>query len=165
MADLLAFVRAAVPPPKRKTFAGNQPELVRADSKGVLLLTAKNAEIYGKSLVFEKKYGNLGYWNSDDDHATWTVEVPRTGRYAVWLDWACADSSAGKLFLLDAGANQLTGKVAGTGTWDTYQQAQVGEIVLAAGTQRLTFRAAKKLNASALIDLRSLRLEPVAKGK
>jgi hypothetical protein len=110
--------------------------------------------------VLEKKHGNLGWWNSDDDQAVWTIEVPKTGTYAVWLDWACIDTSAGKAFLLEAGPNQLTGKVASTGSWDTYKQARVGAIVLGAGQQRITFRSAEHISAP-LIDLKSVRLVPV----
>jgi hypothetical protein len=161
MADLIAHIRTIGPQPKRKTFAGNKPQLVRADKDGSLLLSASNGEIYGSTVVLEKKYGNLGYWNSEDDHVIWTVEVPRAGKYAVWLDWACPDNYAGKTFSLESGANQLRAKVSSTGGWDTYKQAQVGEIVLTAGQQRLTFRAASRLASSALLDLKAIKLVPV----
>jgi hypothetical protein len=151
MADLIAFVRGAVPLAKPKSFAGNKPETVKPDKDGVLLLSAANGEIYGSSLVLEKKYGNLGFWTSDDDHVVWSVDVPRAGKYAVSLDWACADSSAGKPFVLTGGASD----------WDHYKQAKVGEIVLTAGAQRLTFKPGRKLSSSAFIDLKSVKLVPV----
>ncbi|MCS6851153.1 MAG: c-type cytochrome, partial [Gemmataceae bacterium] len=160
MADLIAFLQASAPAPQRKVFPGNQPTLVRPGPEGELRLTAGNCEIYGRTLRYEPKHRNLGWWTSDDDEAVWEVEVPRTGRYAVTLEWACADSSAGKTFVLDAGANRLTGRVAGTGAWDNYRREPVGTIVLSAGRQRLTLRAAGKLNASPLLDLREVRLEP-----
>jgi len=161
MADLIAFVRGAVPLAKRKTFDGNKPETVKPDKDSVLLLSAANGEIYGASLVLEKKYGNLGFWTSDDDHVVWSVDVPKAGKYAVWLDWACADSSAGKAFVLSGGASDVTGKVEGTGDWDHYKQAKVGEIVLTAGAQRLMFKPGRKLSSSAFIDLKSVKLVPV----
>jgi putative heme-binding domain-containing protein len=164
MADLVAFVRSTVPLPKPKKFAGNKPETVRAGEDGSLVLSATNGEIYGTTLVLEPKYKNLGFWTNDDDHVIWTVDVPKTGRYEVWLDWACADGSAGKPFVLKAGANELTEKVASTGSWDKYQQAKVGAIVLTAGSQRITLRAGRKLSGSALIDLKSIKLVP-ATGK
>jgi hypothetical protein len=132
---------------------------VRAGGDGALVLSPANAEIYGPTLVLEEKYGNLGYWTSEQDHATWSVEVARAGKYAVWLDWACEEGSAGKTFLLEARPNQLTGKVASTGGWDTYRQARVGEIVLPAGRHRLTFRSAGRI-FTPLIDLKSIKLVP-----
>jgi putative membrane-bound dehydrogenase-like protein len=160
MADLLAYLKAVAPKPQRKVFEGNTPELVRAGSDGALRLTAKNAEIYGKTLVFEAQYGNLGFWGSDDDFAAWTVQVPRAGRYAVWLDWACDPGSAGNSFVLEADDETLTGKVASTGDFDTYRQAKVGELTLRAGERRVVMRAAGKMH-NYLIDLRAIRLEPI----
>ncbi|MHB1426648.1 MAG: PVC-type heme-binding CxxCH protein [Gemmataceae bacterium] len=160
LADLIAHVRSQGPQPKRKEFAGNKPELVRPSGDGSLLLSAAHCEIYGPTIVLEKQHGNLGYWSSTDDRAVWTVEAARPGRYAVWLDWACHADAAGKHFLLQAGLNQMTGKVASTGDWDTYRQANVGEIVLTAGRQQVTFRSAGRL-FNPLIDLKSVKLVPL----
>jgi putative membrane-bound dehydrogenase-like protein len=159
MADLLAFLRTNLPQPKRKVFEGNRPELVRAGADGSLRLLASNGEIYGPTLILEKQYGNLGYWSSLDDHAVWMVEVPKAGKYAVWLDWACDNGSAGNRFELRADGQALTGKVAGTGNWDTYRQARVGEITLNAGQQRVVFRSAGPIRGP-LIDLKAIVLKP-----
>jgi hypothetical protein len=113
-------------------------------------------------VVLEKQYGNLGYWSSTDDYAVWTVESTKPGRYAVWLDWSCHPDTAGKGFLLQAGINQTTGRVGSTGSWDTYRQAKVGEIVLAEGQQRVTFRSADRI-FHPLIDLKSVKLVPMPK--
>jgi putative heme-binding domain-containing protein len=160
-ADLIAYLRGAIPSPKRKVFEGNQPEVVRPAADGSLRLLASNCEIYGSGLVLEKQYGNLGYWSNQDDHAVWSVEVPRAGTYAVWLDWACDDNSAGNTLVVQAGLNRLTYKVAGTGTWDTYRQAKIGEITLRAGTQQVVMRSVGKITG-AMIDLKGVRLVPVA---
>jgi putative membrane-bound dehydrogenase-like protein len=161
MGDLLAFLRTHAPQPKRKVFEGNRPHLIKADEDGSLKLLASGCEIYGPTLILEKQYGNLGYWSSPDDHAVWAVEVPRAGKYAVWLDWACDNGSAGNTFELRAGGQTLTGRVAGTGNWDTYRQARVGEITLDAGQRRVVFRSTGAIRG-ALIDLRGIRLVPVA---
>jgi putative membrane-bound dehydrogenase-like protein len=160
MADLIAHVGSQGPQPKRKVFAGNKPELVRPADDGSLLLTAANCEIYGPTVVVEEKYSNLGFWSSTDDRAVWTIETARPGRYAVWLDWACDPETAGKRFLLQAGLNQTTGKVDSTGNWDTYRRAKVGEIVLGAGRQQVTFRSAHRI-FHPFIDLKSVKLVPV----
>ncbi|MBY0523457.1 MAG: c-type cytochrome [Gemmataceae bacterium] len=161
MADLIAYVRSAVPLTKPKAFDGNKPEVVKAEKDGSLLLKATNGEIYGKTLVLEKKYGNLGFWTSEDDHVTWSVEVPKAGKYAVWIDYACAENPSAKAFLLEAGANQLTSKVAVTGSWDVYKQTKAGELVLSAGAQRLTLRSSGRPTFSGLMDLKSVKLVPI----
>jgi putative heme-binding domain-containing protein len=162
VADLIAFIQAGVPVAKRKVFQGNQPELVRPESDGNLWLLPTTCEIYGSTLVLEKQYANLGYWSSEDDRAVWSVDVSRPGRYAVFLNWACQNDSAGNLFVLQAGPERLTGKVQGTGSWDNYRQTKVGEIAMAAGRQQLVFRSVGK-PAGGLIDLRAVKLVPLSK--
>jgi hypothetical protein len=161
MADLLAYLASTGPP--RKIFDGNKPELVRPEAlRGELHLLATASEIYGSTLVFEPQFQNLGYWSSDDDHAIWSFEVTRPGKYAVWLEWACHDSTAGNSFVLQVGDQQVTGKVPGTGTWETYKRAKFGEITLEAGPHRLLFRSSGKVSG-ALVDLRGIKLAPPAK--
>ncbi|HEY8503828.1 MAG TPA: PVC-type heme-binding CxxCH protein, partial [Gemmataceae bacterium] len=107
LADIFAHLRAAAPPPKRKEFPGNRPELVRAAADGSLSLLPANAEIYGPSIVLEPRYGNLGYWSSPEDFAAWEVEVPADGKYAVWLDWACYNGMRGNRYQLQFPGGRL----------------------------------------------------------
>ncbi|HEY7327443.1 MAG TPA: PVC-type heme-binding CxxCH protein [Gemmataceae bacterium] len=162
LADLIAHIHSQGPQPQRKTFEGNQPALVRTSDDGSMLLTSANCEIYGPTVIFEKQYGNLGYWTSPNDRAVWTVEVAKPGRYSVWLDWACHPDTAGKKFLLQAGVNQMTGIVKSTGSWENYRQGKVGEIVLAEGRQQVTLRSATKIYHP-MIDLKSVKFVPMPK--
>jgi putative membrane-bound dehydrogenase-like protein len=162
LADLIAHLRSGLPQPERRVFPGNKPEVIRAEADGSLRLPARAAEIYGTNVQLEEKYGNLGFWRGQDDHAVWTVEGPRAGTYEVWLDWACADDAAGNAFVVQAGLQQLTGKVEGTGSWDNYRQASVGQLKLPAGQQRVTLRSVGRVRGY-LIDLRSIKFVPVEK--
>jgi len=159
-ADLLEFLGAKDPEASpRKAFAGNAPETVKPEGDGTLVLPASKCEIRGSTLVFESKHRNLGHWSSEDDRATWAVDVPREGRYAVELDWACESGTAGRKFVLSAGAARLTGTVPGTGSWDEYKQERFGTIRLPAGRATVTFRS-EGSPGGALIDLRTVRLIP-----
>jgi putative heme-binding domain-containing protein len=161
LADLCAFVRAANPPTPKK-LDGNNPQIVRAVGNNVLKLTPASCEIYGTTVTLEKQYGNLGYWSSEDDQAIWTIDVPAAAKYGVWLEWACADDSAGNSFILEIGPKRLPGRVASTGNWDTYHRTQLAEIELQPGKQQVTFRSAGKISG-ALIDLKSIELVPPMK--
>ncbi len=160
LADVFEFIRGVVPTPRRKTFEGNRPEVVRPAADGSLKLTAANAEIYGKTLVFEAQYVNLGWWSSEDDRAEWEVDVTKAGKYVVEMDWSCHAKTAGNRFQLQTIDARLTGTVASTGVWETYRQAKIGELTLKSGKQRMLFRSDGKING-AMIDLRSLRLIPI----
>jgi putative membrane-bound dehydrogenase-like protein len=164
LADLIAFVRTGMPATLPRAVEGNEPQVIRPVADGSLHLAASKCEIYGSNLIFEKQYSNLGFWRSEDDRAVWSLEVSRPGRYAVWLDWACADRTAGNNYLLRVGLNELTGKVKGTGTWDDYRQEKIGEVNLAAGRLQLVFRSAGRIRTF-LIDLKSIKLVPVKEGK
>jgi putative membrane-bound dehydrogenase-like protein len=157
LADLIAYLGGREPPPK--SFPGNAPATVKP-VKGEYALLATAAAIHGGEIAFEgKPFDNVGLWHGKDDHVTWTVEVEKAGEYDVWLDWACADESAGNAYVLEGGKEPLRGKVKATGGWDKYRQEKVGTVTLAAGTQRLTVRPDGELRR-ALMDLRGVRLVP-----
>ena len=158
VADVIAYVRSAGPPPK--SFPGNKPEVVRADDGGALRLLATTARIYGPTLVFEDQYRNLGYWSSPQDFAAWTLDVPQAGKYQVTLDYASEDGAAGDRFVVQVGSQSLAGQVEGTGTWDNYRAKSVGTLELPAGVVELVMRGEGPIK-SALIDLRGIRLTRV----
>jgi hypothetical protein len=157
MADLIAFLKTVGPPPK--AIAGNRPERVRPASDGSVVLRAETAEIFGLTLTYEPLHHNLGFWSAHADRAAWTFDAPRAGRYRVWLDWACDDRTAGNTLVLETGRDRLETKVAGTGSWDNYQKAPIGEITLTEGPQRLEIAPAGQVRG-ALLDLRAVELRP-----
>tara|TARA_R110002111_G_scaffold227346_1_gene288832 strand:- start:77839 stop:83043 length:5205 start_codon:yes stop_codon:yes gene_type:complete len=154
-ADVIAYLNATEPP--RKTFAGNQPTVVQPEPLwGDYFLIPQLAEIYGATLKFENKYKNLGYWQSENDRAVWTLDVPQTGKYDVYLEYACPQT-AGNQVLLEAAGQRLTWRVPSTGSWDVYQSPKVGVIELPSGKTRLAIRSDGKIN-NALFDLKTVRL-------
>jgi putative heme-binding domain-containing protein len=157
MADLLAFLRGNLAKPKN--FPGNRPEVVRADANGSLKLLATSAAIFGKTLVFEEKHKNLGYWSSVDDQAVWTLEVPKPGRYEVSLDYACESGSGGNTLVVEATDARLTHKVQSTASWDLYRSVKIGSLRLAAGRHDLSVRGDGAIRG-ALLDLRGIELIP-----
>ena len=157
LADVIAFVQSSGPPPKK--FDGNQPEPVTADASGTLKLLATNAEIYGKTLVFEPPFKNLGFWGSVDDRAVWTINVSKAGKYSIRLNYACDNGTAGNDVVFDVAEQSVKAKIVGTGSWENYQTAILGELNLPAGQHRLTVRATETLK-NHLMDFKELRLVP-----
>lgn len=157
LADLLAYLGQTRVAPK--AFAGNAPGVVQFKG-GRGTLTAARAEIYGPSLVFEEPFGNLGMWHAADDHAAWRVEVGRTGTFDVWLEWACANESAGNPWRLEGSKSVVRGRGAATGGWDKYRKEKVGTISLAAGAGRVIL-GPEGPPRGALMDLRAIFLVPV----
>ncbi|HYE31340.1 MAG TPA: hypothetical protein VEH27_07935, partial [Methylomirabilota bacterium] len=160
MGDLIAFLTAGQ---SRKKVPGNDPRLIKAGSDGSLLLKASEAEIYGDAITFEPQFQNLGMWHGSGDHATWSVQIDAAGEYDVYLDYACASSSAGNNFQLTIGEQKIDGVVTGTGSdWSHYQQVNIGKARLSSGPQTVTFRPSGQVSG-ALIDLRNLAFIPAGK--
>ena len=157
MADLLEYVSRLGPPPKK--FDGNSPRVIVSEG-GNLELPVSASRIYGSTVVFEPRYENLGFWQSEDDRAEWTIQVPETGTYEVIMNYACDNGTAGNAFALSLGARQIKGEVVGTGTWDDYREARLGQVQLQKGSQRVVFRSFGPVD-NCLIDLRSLAIRPV----
>jgi len=141
-----------------KQFPGNVPTVVRSID-GALTLPATKAEIYGKEIAFEAPFQNIGFWHDISDHVIWTVQLDVAGRFDVYLDYACADNSAGNIFRLEGTEPAVRRKVAGTGGWDKYRLDKIGTVELPAGFQRLTLRPDAQLKG-ALMDLRAVYLVP-----
>jgi hypothetical protein len=161
MADLIAFIEGIDPPPK--TFKGNRPRLVKPGPDGTITLSAADAEIYGDRLIFETAHNDLGYWMAANDRAVWRFEVARPGKYAVWLDWACANDAAGNLLEIHLGSQRIEHQVGGTGTWDHFSWNKIGELDLPGRTNRLEVRPAAAPR-NALLDLRCIELRPLESG-
>ncbi|MCA9048068.1 MAG: hypothetical protein KDA89_05035, partial [Planctomycetaceae bacterium] len=157
LAAVIAFVQSSGTTFKR--FDGNEPRLITPNSDGTITLPAGAAEIYGPNLVFEEKFGNLGWWSSTDDYAVWNLDVPKSGHWIVQFDYACDNGTAGNAVKLSTGTRLLTARIPGTGTWDDYRTWTAGEIDLGSGRRQLIVTAPER-PTSALIDLRTIRLLP-----
>ena len=108
--------------------------------------------------MYMAEWGAFG-WFRDTDRVEWVVDVAKAGPYDVWLDWSIADDHAGNPFVFQIGDQSVTGKVAKSGGWETYVQAKIGRVQLAAGSQPAVFKAGGQFK-TALLDLREVRLVP-----
>lgn len=158
LADLIAYFQGLAAPPKQ--FAGNQPQVVRPSSDGLLLLPAAAASIYGDDIAFESTFQNVGMWHGEGDLVVWNFELDDDRQYDVLLDYACHNSSAGNHFKLDAQGANLEGQITGTGGWDRYRKVRVGSISLRKGQGQLIVRPAGPIQG-ALVDLRQIKLVPL----
>ncbi|QJW99625.1 PVC-type heme-binding CxxCH protein [Frigoriglobus tundricola] len=157
MADLIAYLTAHDPP--HKTFAGNAPAEIEMKA-GTLTLPATKCFVYGDAVRFEPDFKNIGFWHREADHVVWKVKLGTAAEFDVYLEYACANGSAGNPFALDGTEPALRGTVAATGGWDKYALQKLGTVKLPAGAGRVTFRPDAPVK-NALLDLRALILVPV----
>jgi putative membrane-bound dehydrogenase-like protein len=159
VSDLLSYLAATGP--KAKTIDGNEPLVVTPDYDGSLWLLAANAEIYGDKITYEQPFQNIGYWHGVNDYVAWSVQSTNPAEYEAYLHWACADDSAGNIFVIEGAEPTLKGKVAPTGGYDKFKTLHLGRVSLPAGASTLSIRPDGALTKPHLMDLRGLYLVPV----
>ncbi len=91
----------------------------------------------------------------------WDIEAIKKGKYEVYLEWSVSDEEAGKPFVLEAGNQQLKGKVGQTGSWEKFKTQKIGIIRLLAGRQKIVFKPNVTFEKGALLDLREVKLIPL----
>jgi len=157
LADLIAYLTAAGPPPKQ--LPGNKPEVITREGRALKLL-ATNGAIYGADITLEPGFWNIGYWHGIQDRVTWTVQLEQPAEFDVWFDLACDPQSAGNECVLEGAEPVLHFKVPSTGAWSQYQWANAGSVRLKAGPSRITLRPSQAALRGALMDLRGIHLVP-----
>ena len=135
----------------------NIPQITFADSKGRIELHAINGKGIGPEIEYMREWKAFGNFTGED-RLEWDMEVDQAGKYKVEMEWSVSDQGAGKDFVIEAGGQELRGKVGKTGSWETFRSAEIGTIELSKGYHRLVFRPVTKFKNGALLDLRKLVL-------
>ncbi len=137
------------------------PAVVIPSNDGSLALTAENGVAIGTEIKYMPEWKAFGWFRSED-RVEWTVDVQKAGEYKATLEWSVSDEEAGKEFVLEAGSQKIVGTVEKSGSWETFESAEIGSIQLAEGRQKIVFRSNQEFDAEgALLDLRHVVLEPV----
>jgi hypothetical protein len=136
------------------------PEVVRPEGNGALHLRAETGRAIGPEIKYMPKWKAFG-WFTAEDRVEWDVEVGKKGKYEMHLEWSVSDEEAGKPFVLEAGNQQLKGKVDRTGSWEKFKTEKIGTIRLSAGSQKIVFKPNSFFEKGALLDLREVKLVPV----
>ncbi len=142
---------------QKKVLAVNKPEVVNADDKGNLFLSAKTGKGVGPKIEFMPEWNAFG-WFTDADRVEWDIVVSKESTFNVSLDWSVSDEEAGKAFVLEFGKKNIKGVVAKSGSWETFKTKQIGQIKLGPGKHKVTFRPDSKFTKGALMDLRAITL-------
>ncbi len=144
------------------------PFAVYPSADGALVLLPHDATLEGKSLKIEQvgvigdvKY-NLGYWLDPAEFASWPITGQRAGKYRVIAELGCKNESAGAKAYIACGDARLDFTVEGTGGWQEYRAVELGTIEISAGNGAISIHAKTK-PGEAVVNVRSLKLVPVAK--
>lgn len=159
-ADIIAFLQRGAISPKK--FADSDPKIVRQSDDGSVVAAAIHADIFGPSIILEPKYKNLGFWSSPSDIAIWKLELKRGGEFQVQLDYALAPPQSGNQLKVSIGDQECEFTVTSTGSWDNYRTVAIGKVTLPKGSTEINCHSVGTIRG-AMIDLRTLKLKPIAR--
>ena len=125
-----------------------------------LVLEAKQARLSGKVNRLEKNQ-HIGYWSDASDTASWTLNVPAPGNYAVKLLYSCEKPYAGSTAELTVDGKTLSAEVKPSKGWEDFELMELGEINLAqVGATSCTVGFGEK-KGKALFNLKSVLFVPI----
>lgn len=125
-----------------------------------LVLEPATASLSG-SVSHDKEAGVLTNWKEQGAAARWLLPSGlQPGGYEVELTWSCPPDSGGS-FVLREDRYRLNRPVKPTSSWDVYQTEIIGTLRVIANSRLLELSAAA-VKGSGLLQLKSIRLLPVA---
>jgi pimeloyl-ACP methyl ester carboxylesterase len=137
---------------------------ITQDATGVIILPARDATTHGTQLRYEPAAikNCLGYWTQAEDWAEWRFNITQPGTFEVELWQGCGQGQGGSQATLEVGNKQFSFVVEETGHFQVFLPRSLGRVSLATpGTYTLSIRPKHK-QASAIMDVRQVRLLPVA---
>lgn len=132
---------------------------------GRIVLTARDARVDGGRARVETQPGNhrIGFWSDAADTVSWTWRATRWGRYDARLCYSAAGPD-GTVIEVTIGGTAVSGTLASTGSWYRYATLPLGPVrVTQAGDVAVRVRCTK-LAGAAVMNLKSLTLEPACEG-
>jgi hypothetical protein len=140
-----------------------EQRIISVGADGGIKAPAELAEIIGNSAKLEAgNPSNVGGWSDAGDELDWSVSIGHAGNYRVLVDLACPNGVEGSRITVGIGGSQIRGMVPATGGWTSYKTVDLGIVrVNKLGTETLSLRATAMPHGN-VMNLRSIRLEPVA---
>ncbi|MBX7209060.1 MAG: c-type cytochrome [Verrucomicrobiaceae bacterium] len=129
-----------------------------ASADGSFVLPASRARIYGQKLAYRPSLDVLAPWTVADDSAEWIIEAKQAGEYAVFVELAADDDSAGDRYTIQTEGSQTTGTVQSTGGYENPTPQKAGTLKLKAGINHILMRPEGPLKRE-LADVRSVVLK------
>ncbi|MDP4777242.1 MAG: hypothetical protein NWR76_04790, partial [Opitutales bacterium] len=126
-----------------------------------LMLQATNAKLHGSTIRMQAD-SYIGFWTDSKETASWTLNVPAPGTYAVKYLYSCAKGYGGSDVLLRVGGQSLSAQVQPTKDWEDFQLLEAGTIKLnQVGTANATVGFGKQ-QGKALFNLKAVIFEPIS---
>ena len=140
------------------------------DSEGKFTLSPRTAKCT-KNLKMAEQHAHglhggpeehLAYWTNKNATATWTIKVPKKGKYQLKVRYAAPNNSAGSVIEFLSGTKVLPLTIESTGNWGKFRNGTPGVIELPQGESKLLVRV-KSTKGLAPCNLGKIELIPFNK--
>lgn len=141
-----------------------EPYVIRPDDKGVLRLGMESAEIETRFEQRAKKENAMGRvfltkWSRHDDIPSWTLAVPKAGRYKLEVSYGATRGNKGRDYVVQIGKQAVNGKIVETGNEWVFARQSLGSVMLAEGEQIVQVKSATEQGLDG-VTLESVTLVP-----
>lgn len=146
-----------------RTLLGDVAFVAAPQLEGVIDLPAHRATVTGKKLRYEPQpvKNTVGYWTEVTDQCQWKMFLP-AGTYDVEIHQGCGKGNGGSEVDVVVGETVLPMVVEDTGHFQNFKPRVIGRVTIEKPiTTSLLLRPTKKA-AAAVMDVRLIRLLPVA---
>src|ERR1041385_2541273 len=160
---LLGFALTAARP-SHTAESASSPVAGEHQRAGMITLAASNAVTHGTQMHYETSplKNCLGYWFKPEDWAEWEFRLENPGTFEVELWQGCGQGQGGSDVAVEVAKARLTFSVFETGHFQIFVPRKVGRVTFSKpGPYRLAIKPINK-RASAIMDIRQVRLLPVA---
>lgn len=137
------------------------PQVVQAaDGTAVMLPTRQS--IVGTQLQVDYKPPVFCRWTNPDDHVQWSCRVEKPGTYMLKMTYSCQPSTANTPFEVQLGKTTVKSTTVATKDWQDYQTFTLAKVRIPRPIEMKVVVRPTAKPVRALMDLRSVTLEPVA---
>ena len=135
---------------------------VRQAPEGSVVLAARDATVHGEKARYESGGGkdNIGFWTDAGDWVSWAADVAKPGTFAVEITYAAAEGSGGSEYVVAVGDQQVTGKIAVTGSWTAFKAETLGTVKIEKAGRVVVSVTPQTKPGLAVMNLQSIVLKP-----
>ena len=135
---------------------------VKQAPEGSIVLHARDATVHGEKAKYESGGGkdNIGFWTNAGDWVSWSADVAKPGTFAVEITYAAATGSGGSEYVVAVGDQQVTGKIAATGSWTAFKAETLGKVKIEKVGKTVVSVTPKTKPGMAVMNLQSIVLKP-----
>lgn len=135
----------------------HEPLPIQSDADGNFVLKASLGKGDGPKIEYMPEWKAYGWWTSRDS-VVWNIDVRKSGKYLIELEWSISDEEAGKPMVFQIGEKQIIKTIHSSGSWETFKKIQLGILDITKGKHKVIVKPKDQNAKGHFMDLKTLNL-------